>query len=74
MTFLTSGSESALAIRDTRPTVPGEVPSATSIDLLRLFGLNRPSSGRRIVCHWHRTPDGGLARFWEPDIVPIPPR
>jgi hypothetical protein len=54
---------------------PGTVPfNAAAIDLTALFGLDRLSSKRRLVCHWARDTDGRLSCHWEPDIVPIPQR
>jgi hypothetical protein len=76
MTFSFLGGECAPAILDIRPAVePGIVPpNVATIDLVRLFALDRlPVGRRRLVCRWHRA-DGRLACIWEPDIVPIPQR
>ena len=43
-------------------------------DLVELYGLDRLSPDRRLVCRWSREPDGILTCYWEPDIVPTPPR
>jgi hypothetical protein len=74
MTFPIFRSECAPGILDASPTSkPGAALSnAAAIDLTALFGLDRLSSKRRLVCHWAREIDGRLACFWEPDIVPIP--
>jgi hypothetical protein len=75
MTFPIIGSECA-GISHAGPTSqPGTVPfNAAAIDLTILFGLDRLSSDRRLICHWARKIDGRLACHWEPDIVPIPQR
>jgi hypothetical protein len=44
------------------------LPQDTTIDLLRLFGLDRAPPRRRLVCHWHRDADGKLVAAWEPEI------
>ena len=62
------------AILDFRPAaLPGHVPTQdVTKDLVRLFALDRPPSGRRqLLCHWRRDAEGRLAGFWEPDIVPV---
>jgi hypothetical protein len=76
MTFPIFGSECAPDVFDARPTVePGTTQNnAAAIDLVRLFGLDRVPSGRRLVRRWHREVDGRLACHWKPDIVPIPQR
>jgi hypothetical protein len=76
MIFPIVGSERAPDIFDAAPTVePGTVsPNAAAIHLTVLFGLDRLSWERRLVCHWRRQPNGRLACQWEPDIVPIPQR
>jgi hypothetical protein len=76
MTFPIVGSECAPGILDIRPAAePGVVQStATVIDLVRLFALDRLLTDRRLVCRWRRRADGRLACTWEPDIVPIPQR
>lgn len=49
--------------------VPGtSSPSGTKSTLIRLFALDRLPADRRLVCHWHRNPEGGLACVWELDI------
>jgi hypothetical protein len=76
MTFPIFGSEYAPCILDARPP-SSRTPvqdNAVAIDLVRLFGLNRPPSGKRLVCRWHREVDGRLACHWERDIVPMPQR
>jgi hypothetical protein len=51
------------------PVIRPEAIPADNARLLRLFGLDRLSEGRRrLVCHWHRTPEGRLVCIWEPDI------
>jgi hypothetical protein len=74
MTFPIFGSECALDNVSAGPTAaPGAVPfNAATIDLTALFGLDRLSSDRRLICHWTREINGRLACHWEPDIVPIP--
>jgi hypothetical protein len=76
MTFPIVGSECAPGIIDTRPAAePGGVQStAAGTDLVRLFALDRPPRGRRLVCRWRRQADGRLACTWEPEIVVIPQR
>jgi hypothetical protein len=76
MIFPIFGSECALGVLDAGPAVePVIVPfNAAAIDLTALFGLDRLSSDRRLVCHWVREADGRLACLWESDIVPIPQR
>ena len=76
MTFPIFGSECAPGFVDSRPSIaPGVLPlNAAAIDLISLFGLDRLSSDRRLVCRWHREIDGRLACSWEPDISPIPQR
>jgi hypothetical protein len=76
MTFPIFGIEGApgIVINGPRAT-PGAVPfDAATSDLAQLFGLDRLSLDRTLVCRWVRDIDGRLACFWEPDIVPIPPR
>ena len=74
MTFSIFGSEFALGVLDRRPAVEQDTPSNTAIDFVRLFGLDRLSTDQRLVCRWHRGPDGRLISHWEPDIVLIPQR
>ena len=76
MTFPIIRSECAPGISHGGPTFkPGTVRfDAAAIDRTALFGLDRLSSNRRLVCHWAREIDGRLACHWEPDIVPIPQR
>ena len=76
MTFPIIRSECAPATSHAGPTSqPGTVPfNAAAIDLTTIFGLDRLSSDRRLICHWARKIDGRLACHWEPDIVPIPQR
>jgi hypothetical protein len=62
------------AILDFRPAAPpGQVPPpGVAKDLVRLFALDRPPTGRRhLLCHWRRDAEGRLSCFWEPDIVPV---
>jgi hypothetical protein len=76
MTFTFLGSECAPILLDVLPAAePGIIPTnAATIDVVRLFALDRPPVGRRwLVCRWHRAGDR-LACIWEPDIVPIPQR
>jgi hypothetical protein len=76
MTFLLFGGTYAPDLLDRRPAVkPDAVPfNAAAIDLVRLFGLDRLSSNRRLVCRWHRETHGRLAAIWEPDIPLLPQR
>jgi hypothetical protein len=76
MTFPIFRSECAPGILDASPTSTSgaALSNAAAIDFTALFGLDRRSSKRRLVCHWAREIDGRLACFWEPDIVPIPQR
>jgi hypothetical protein len=76
MTFPIFGSEYAPGTIDIRPAVAPDSlkTNAAAIDFVRLFGLDRLSCNRRLVCHWHREVNGRLACLWEPDIVPIPQR
>jgi hypothetical protein len=76
MTFPIFESACALDNVYAGPTIePGAVPfTAAVLDLTALFGLDRLSSDRRLVCQWARAIDGRLACHWEPDIVPIPQR
>jgi hypothetical protein len=41
-------------------------------DFVRLFGLDRLPSGRRMGYRWRRESDGGLPCLSEPDIVAKP--
>jgi hypothetical protein len=53
--------------------VPGSVSPKDTIDLVRLFALDRLVVGRRqLVCRWRQDDDGRLSCFWEPDIGPLP--
>lgn len=77
MTLPVLGSVRAPAIRYIGPAAePDVVPTHTAtIDLVRLFALDRvPAGRRRLVCRWHREADGRLACIWEPDIVALPQR
>jgi hypothetical protein len=74
MTLLIFGSESAPGIRDSRRRAPSLTTADSDTDLIGLFKLDRLPSDRRLICHWHREPDGRIACYWEPDIVPIPSR
>jgi hypothetical protein len=74
MTFNLLGSEFAPRLLDIRPAAMQGIVSTEAADLGWLFSLDRPSGGRRLVCHWRRQPDGRLACTWEPDIVLIPQR
>jgi hypothetical protein len=50
------------------------LPKGT-IDLVRLFSLDRLAAGRRqLVCRWRQDNDGRLSCVWELDIVLIPRR
>ena len=66
MTFPIFGSECAPGVLDTRPTVePGALQiNAVAIDLVRPFGRDRPASGKRLLCGWHREVDGRLSCLW----------
>jgi hypothetical protein len=72
MTSPIFGSVCAPDILDTRSTVEPGTIQIKAADLVRLLGLDRLPSGKRLVCRWHREVDGRLACHWEPDIVPIP--
>ena len=76
MTLPIFGSRCAPGIYDSRwLPAPGTVVfSNPTIDLVALFGLDRSSPDRRIICRWYRELDGRIACLWEPDIVPIPQR
>jgi hypothetical protein len=76
MTFLLLGGAYAPDLLDRRPAVERDTArvNAAATDLVRLFGLDRRSSNRRLVCCWHRDADGRLAATWEPDILVLPQR
>ena len=73
MTFPVLGSKCAPGILD--PRSAGEpnllTENRAAVDLVRLFALDRLPARRRLVCHWHRQPDGRLACVWEVDIAPF---
>ena len=56
---------------------PAKVQAAVSLavtqkgtaDLVRLFALDWLPTRRRLVCHWHRDPDGRLSAVWEQDVA-----
>jgi len=55
--------------------VPSPVLLTGTIDLVRLFALDRlVVSRRQLVCRWRRDDDGRLSCIWEPDVVPVPRR
>ena len=75
MTFSTFRGQCALDIVDAPAAAPGAAAiNASAIDLIAMFGLDRLSADRRLVCRWHRGIDGRIACHWEPDIVPDPQR
>ena len=75
MTFSTFRGQSALDIVDAAAEVPGvAIINVSTVDLVALFGVDRLSADRRLVCRWHRASDGRIACHWEPDIVPDPQR
>ena len=63
------------AILDFRPAARPDAtsPEGATSELVRLFALDRPPAGRRLVCHWRYDADGRLACHWEPDIVAVLP-
>jgi hypothetical protein len=75
MTFSIFRGQGALDIVDVPAVAPGVAATNVSpVDLVALFGLDRLSADRRLVCRWHRESDGRIACNWEPDIVPDPQR
>ena len=47
------------------------LPAAAPGGVAQLFRLDRLSTvPRRLVCRWHRAPDGRLIGVWEPEIGP----
>ena len=75
MTFATSRGEFAPDTVDVPAVASGvAVVNVAAIDFVELFGLDRLSYGRRLVCRWQRARDGVLVCHWEPDIVPDPQR
>jgi hypothetical protein len=69
MIFSTFRGQDSLDVVDA-PAVELGVGGITvsTVDLVKLFGIDRLPSGRRLVCRWHREPDGRIACHWEPDI------
>ena len=45
------------------------VARSTAGDLVRLFGLDRLPTRRRLICHWHRDAEGRLTAVWEVDVT-----
>jgi hypothetical protein len=69
MTFSIFRGQGALDTVDTPAVVLGVgAITVSTVDLVKLFGIDRLPSGRRLVCRWHREPDGRIACHWEPDI------
>jgi hypothetical protein len=63
----------AAANLNVRPAIASGIVAPNATNLVLLFALDSiPVSKQRLVCRWHRNPDGRLVCAWEPKISSDP--